>query len=93
MKTFCLAIAIVIGLSGCAAAVRREPEVKTVTVSVPVPVSCVTQNVDRPVLFSDQQMKAMPEDKFVLALWVDRLLRIDYETKLEAVMQACKGAQ
>lgn len=77
-------------LTGCATAPvpdNRPPA----SVDVPVAVSCLP--VDRPVrptIFSDRDLKALDDYKFVLALRRDAVALFLYARELEAVLKACE---
>lgn len=73
-------------LAGCAA---PAPQTETITVRIPVPVPCVDTAPDRPALVTGAELRAMSDYQLVLALHRDRLMRILYESELEATLTAC----
>lgn len=73
-------------LAACAA---PAPQTETITVHIPVPVPCVDTAPDRPALVTGVELRAMSDYQLVLALHRDRLMRILYESELEATLTAC----
>lgn len=80
------ALLLVLLLAACTA---PAPRTETVTVHVPVPVPCVDVVPARPPLVTDAELRAMSDYQLPLALWRDRLMRIAYESELEATLTAC----
>ena len=78
-------------LAGCATAPPTVvPIPKPIEVLVPVPVSCVSEIPARPALTTDQELAAMPDYAFVLALRRNDLLYRGFVAELEAVLSACR---
>lgn len=59
-------------------------------VKVVVPVPCVTEPVARPAFVTDGELAAMDDYRLVISLAADRLARIQYEARLEAVIAGCR---
>lgn len=78
-------VSIALALIGCSAAPPRLPE----RVAIPVAVACLDRIPDRPAFRSDRELLAQSDYAAVLALWLDRRLRQDYEAVIEAALQAC----
>lgn len=58
---------------------------------IPVPVPCIAQDEipAKPPFATDATLLAMPDAAFIIALGIDRQMRIKYIGELEAVMTAC----
>lgn len=77
---------ILLLLAGCATTgeVPRET-------TIPVSKACMKKEdvPAKPKFSSDLELKAMRADTFVTTLYAERLARIDYEERLEALIPGC----
>ena len=80
-------------LSGCVST-GTLPDVPKETL-IPVGKPCLTQDQvpTKPDFVTDTQLAKMNDEQFVLDLATDRLLRMDYEEKLEARLAGCVGSK
>jgi hypothetical protein len=81
-----LALALVlVACSGCS----LTPTMPT-RIEIPVAVSCVKELPAKPALRTAAELSAMDEFKLPIALYEDRLARMQYQALLEAALEACR---
>lgn len=75
-------------LAGCA----TEPKSIEIPreVKIPVPVPCVDEPIDRPAFVTNGELAAMDDYALIISLAADRLARLQYEARLEAVIAGCR---
>ena len=82
----CLAIAVVSLVSACQT-IPPPPQ----KVSIPVAVPCLPSTMPvRPKVTTDDELKALDDYQWTLAVYLDRRVLIDYTAELEAVLSACR---
>lgn len=75
----------VLVLAGCPGMPARVPE----TVQVPVPVPCAAGKPVPPKLISDAELRALDSYSATIHLLLDRMLRGQYQARLEAALAGC----
>lgn len=81
-------VSVLLILGGCAS--TSTPDLPTET-KLPIGKPCMKREdvPVKPSFVTEQQLKALRGDSFVTTLYAERLARIDYEERLEALIPGC----